>query len=128
MDPNLGNLFCNEIDFNTQSVSQTYFNPFSRSKVFIEKFQGESYLHTLKKKIDDKFCKIDKLVGCNGGFKMESRFKNEVKDLICDIWMITRKKPWYIKSIRKESERSSVADNGELEEMLKSGSLNEKQV
>ena len=38
-------------------------------------------MHTLKKKIDDKFCKIDKLVGIYGGFKMESRFKNEIKDL-----------------------------------------------
>lgn len=121
-------MFCHEIDFNNQSAAQTYFNPFSRSKVFIEKFQGESYLHTLKKKIDDKFCKIDKLVGSSGGFKMESRFKTEVKDLVCDIWIISRKKPWYIKSIRKDSERSSAMDNSDLETMLKNGSLSEKQV
>ena len=65
----------------------------------------------MKKKIDDKFCKIDKLVGSTGGFKMESRFKTEIKNLICDIWMISRKKPWYIKAIRKDSSRSVHLDN-----------------
>lgn len=83
-------------------------------------------MHTLKKKIDDKFCKIDKLVGVNGGFKMEWRFKNEIKDLICDIWMISRKKPWYIKAIRKESERGQNFDNSEIDQLLSEGRINKK--
>lgn len=59
---------------------------------------------------------------------MESRFKTEVKNLICDIWMISRKKPWYIKSIRKDSNSSMTLDNQEIDEMLCQGRINEKQV
>jgi hypothetical protein len=57
---------------------------------------------------------------------MESMFKTEVKNLIADIWMISKKKPWYIKAIRKESDNSVNLNNNELDLLLQEGKINQK--
>lgn len=59
---------------------------------------------------------------------MESRFKTEVKNLIAEIWMISKKKPWYIKAIRKDSESSVSFNNYELDQLLQEGKINQKQI
>jgi hypothetical protein len=59
---------------------------------------------------------------------MESRFKTEVKNLICKIWTISKNKPWYIRSIRKEAFPNGSIENKELDRMIQEGTLGRKEV
>lgn len=99
--------FSEEMDYNTQTTSNIFFNPHARTRTIIEKYEGEAYMFTIKKKLEEKFSNIDKLLGEQGGFKMDCGFKKEVKNIVTEIHGITRRNPKYSRYLKKMDD-----DNG----------------
>lgn len=105
------NKFSDELDYKHQSASNMFFNCHARTRTLIERYQGEAYIHNLKKKVEEKFCLIDKLLGQRGGFKMDSRFKTGVKNLIGQVYGIARRNQAYLKYINPNKEEPSFHIN-----------------
>lgn len=96
--------FSSEVDFKHQSTSNMFFNGHAKTRTFIEKYEGEAYTHNLKKKVEEKFSLIDKLFGKNGNFKMDTKFKSEVKEIIVQIHGITRRNQEFLRFLNPSKE------------------------
>jgi hypothetical protein len=98
--------FSEEMDYNTQTTSNIFFNPHAGTRTIIEKYEGEAYMFTIKKKLEEKFSSIDKLLGEQGGFKMDNKFKTDVKNIVTEIHGIVRRNPKYSRHLKKTDDDS----------------------
>lgn len=103
--------FSEELDYKHQSASNMFFNGHAKTRTFIERYEGEAYTHNLKKKVEDKFCLIDKLLGEKGGFKMDNSFKAEIKGIIVQIHGIARRNQEFLRYINPSKEECSFHIN-----------------
>jgi len=99
--------FSEEMDYNTQTTSNIFFNPHARTRTIIEKYEGEAYMFTIKKKLEEKFSNIDKLLGEQGGFKMDCGFKKEVKNIVTEIHGISRRNPKFSRYLKKSDDENA---------------------
>ena len=89
-----------ELDYKHHSAGSMFFNAHAGTRTFIEKYDGEAYMHLVKQKIEEKFGMIDKLVGSEGGLKMDTGFKTQIKGIITEIYGINRRSPKYWKILK----------------------------
>lgn len=57
---------------------------------------------------------------------MDSGFTKEVKSLICDIFLITRKHPQYVQVSRRRWEAGNQFDPQHLDQLLIEGKIDER--
>lgn len=104
-------IFSEELDYKHQTASNMFFNTHAKTRTFIEKYEGEAYTHNLKKKIDEKFCSIDKLLSKNGGVKLDIKFKGEIKNLIVQIHGIARRNKEFLRLLNPNKDECSFHVN-----------------